>query len=57
MATYDYECKKCNNTIEIQRSMSEQATEVICECGETRTRVWTAPPIKFNASGFYSTDN
>lgn len=55
--TYDYNCKKCNTTIEIKRSVSELSTEVICECGEARVRVWTAPPVKFTGNGFYSTDN
>ena len=33
MPTYEYECKKCNEIIEVKRSMTEEPlTE--CECGE-----------------------
>jgi predicted nucleic acid-binding Zn ribbon protein len=36
--------------------MTEPEGEYFCEtCGDKLKRVFTAPPVKFNAGGFYST--
>ena len=53
MPKYDYKCNECGGTQEIERSFGD-STEPIC-CQITMTRVWSAPAIKFNGSGFYST--
>ena len=53
MPTYDYKCDKCGGQQEIDRSFGD-STEPIC-CQTTMTRVWSAPAVKFNGTGFYST--
>lgn len=54
--TYDYKCDKCSTTQSVERSMSEQEVLPICTaCQNHMTRVWSAVPVKFNATGFYST--
>lgn len=58
MATYDYVCNECSFTMEINRSIHGEVEEIFCpNDSQIMARVWTAPPIQFNATGFYSTDN
>jgi len=53
---YDYKCAVCGGMQEVERSIHAEADNPVC-CGEIMNRVYTAPPVKFNAGGFYSTDN
>jgi putative FmdB family regulatory protein len=53
MPTYEYKCNVCGGTQEVQRAYGD-TTEPIC-CQSTMSRVWSAPAVKFNGSGFYST--
>jgi putative FmdB family regulatory protein len=53
MPTYDYKCEACGGTQEVERSFGDN-TEPIC-CQATMSRVWSAPAVKFNGTGFYST--
>ena len=56
--TYDYCCPRCFLKMELNRSIHGEITDVHCpDDGEIMNRVWTAPPVQFNASGFFSTDN
>lgn len=56
MATYEYECPGDEQVITITRSMTEPEGEYFCStCGDKLRRIYNAPPVKFNASGFYST--
>lgn len=56
MATYDYECPGDGQVVTITRGMTEEEGEYDCPvCGSTLRRVFSAPPVKFNANGFYST--
>ena len=52
---YEYQCPKCGIKVELERSIHAEADAPMCDCKEMMQRVWTAPPVKFNASGFYST--
>jgi len=56
MPIYDYRCDKCN--IERTQSISITETEfkAICNCGNTMKRIYKSPAIKFNGTGFYTTD-
>lgn len=56
MSSYDYVCATCGGTQEVIRAMSDSEIAPIC-CGSGMNRIYTAPGVKFNASGFYSTDN
>jgi len=56
MPVYDYRCDKCGNQRTQSISIKESDFKAICHCGEQMKRVYVAPAIKFNGSGFYSTD-
>ena len=51
---YEYTCKVCNLQKSVERSIFDDEERPLC-CGEIMGRVFTAAPVKFNASGFYST--
>jgi putative FmdB family regulatory protein len=55
MPTYEYRCKQCESSLTLTRTVDERDDEVTCDCGTLYTRVYNAPAIKFNATGFYST--
>ena len=56
MATYEYEYPADGELVMVTRPMSEPEGEYFCEtCGDKLKRVFNAPPVKFNATGFYST--
>lgn len=56
MATYEYECPGDGELVMVTRPMSAPEGEYFCEtCGDKLRRVYTAPPVKFNGTGFYST--
>jgi putative FmdB family regulatory protein len=57
MAIYAYKCTDCNVTVDITRGISEPESAYECsDCGSVLFRVFQAPEVKFNGSGFYSTD-
>jgi len=49
---YDFKCDTCGTIMELQ----DPAPPPCGACGYTMTRIWTVPGIKFNGTGFYSTD-
>jgi putative FmdB family regulatory protein len=51
MPNYDFKCNTCGTMVEVQDPTPTGCTT----CGYTMERVWTAPAIKFNGTGFYST--
>jgi predicted nucleic acid-binding Zn ribbon protein len=56
MASYEYECPSEGFKSLIERPMSEGESDYFCgSCGNKLKRVYSAPPVKFNAKGFYST--
>jgi predicted nucleic acid-binding Zn ribbon protein len=56
VASYEYKCEIDSSTITISRGMTEQEIVPYCDsCNEPMVRVYSAPPVKFNGSGFYST--
>jgi predicted nucleic acid-binding Zn ribbon protein len=56
MASYDYECPGDGEVITIERGMTEQEQDYACGlCGAKLKRIYHAPPVKFNGTGFYST--
>jgi putative FmdB family regulatory protein len=56
MPTYEYKCRVCSVTQTVERSIHAESQSPLC-CSELMNRVFEAPPVKFNATGFYSTDN
>lgn len=58
MARYEYKCKADDFKLIITRGMTEKEILPYCDlCNEPMTRVYDAAPVKFNGTGFYSTDN
>ena len=56
MASYDYKCDEDNFELTISRGMTEDEIVPMCDtCNGPMSRVYSAPPVKFNGSGFYST--
>ena len=56
MASYDYKCSADDFRITIHRGMTEDEIIPYCDmCNEPMQRLYSAPPVKFNAGGFYST--
>jgi putative FmdB family regulatory protein len=56
MPAYEYKCNKCGIQYEVERSIHTEASDPIC-CDTAMSRVYYAPPVKFNGTGYYSTDN
>ena len=56
MAIYEFKCEKCGIQYETEFSIHNEVSAPNC-CGQQMSRVWSVPSVKFNASGFYSTDN
>jgi len=56
MASYEYKCDSDSETVTIIRGMTEEEIIPYCDkCNEPMSRLYSAPPVKFNGSGFYST--
>lgn len=55
MPTYEYQCSTCKEKEVLSRNVDDRDNEVTCSCGNIKTRIYNAVPIKFNGSGFYST--
>jgi predicted nucleic acid-binding Zn ribbon protein len=53
MAKYDYKCTVCGGIQEIDKPMGSDWIPTCCQ--EQMQQVYSAVPVKFNASGFYST--
>jgi len=56
MPSYEYRCNVCSTSQVVERSIHAESMSPMC-CGELASRVFEAPPVKFNSTGFYSTDN
>jgi putative FmdB family regulatory protein len=56
MPIYDYKCEKCNATRTVTLSIDAEEYKAICSCGETMVRVYAVAGVRFNGSGFYTTD-
>lgn len=56
MPRYDYKCEVCGGQQEVERSIHAEADNPIC-CQQVMTRLFSAIPVRFEGTGFYSTDN
>ena len=55
---YDYKCDDCATSYEVERSMYATDVPPVCvACSKSMTRVWGVGSIRFEGTGFYSTDN
>jgi len=56
MPTYDYRCKDCGTTHEIQQGFNDERPTVCPTCGGHLTRVFHPVGVVFKGSGFHKTD-
>ena len=56
MPSYDYRCNKCGIEESVERSIHAES-QAPMHCDDLMDRIFFSPPVQFNASGFYSTDN
>ena len=56
VASYEYKCNNDDEVVVVTRGMTEDEILPYCDtCNEPMSRVYTAAPVKFNGTGFYST--
>jgi putative FmdB family regulatory protein len=55
MPTYEYKCITCGTTMDMQVPAEDRDNPWECHCGDPMKRTYSAPAIKFNGTGFYST--
>ena len=55
LPTYRYKCE-CEHILEVQHSMTEDPIMICEDCNKEMQRTLSVPSIRFNGSGFYSTD-
>ncbi len=57
MPTYEYQCKKCGDRIEVFQSFKAKPLRKHEECGGSLEKVFHPSGIVFKGSGFYVTDS
>jgi putative FmdB family regulatory protein len=57
MPTYDYRCRDCGQSLEVQQSIHDDPLTECPACGGTLKKVFSAVGISFKGSGFYKTDS
>ncbi|HEY6378795.1 MAG TPA: FmdB family zinc ribbon protein [Candidatus Dormibacteraeota bacterium] len=57
MPTYGYRCSSCGTEFDVWQPMSGPAGAECAKCGQPAQRLFFAPAIVFNGSGFYKTDS
>jgi putative FmdB family regulatory protein len=56
MPRYDFYCADCQRESEVTRAFDDEK-EILCDsCLVPLRRKYSAPPVHFRGSGFYSTD-
>lgn len=56
MPSYEFECVACSQTKDVIASIHKEIPEQFCEFdGCKMYKVYSSPPVIFNASGFYGT--
>ena len=56
MPTYDYRCKDCGTTHEIQHGFNDERPTTCSACGGHLVRVFHPVGVVFKGSGFHKTD-
>lgn len=57
MPTYEYACKKCEQTFEVQQSFTDDPLTKHEKCGGQLRKVFGNIGITFKGSGFYKNDS
>ncbi|MEM1249059.1 MAG: FmdB family zinc ribbon protein [Acidobacteriota bacterium] len=56
MPLYEYECRDCEETMEILQSHGERPKRKCPSCGGRLQKVISAPAFQFKGTGWYVTD-
>tara|TARA_R110000803_G_scaffold104126_1_gene172304 strand:- start:99 stop:272 length:174 start_codon:yes stop_codon:yes gene_type:complete len=56
MPTYDFKCKTCTQTVSITAPIGEATQPKCLKCMTDMTRSYDVGLVKFNGTGYYSTD-
>jgi putative FmdB family regulatory protein len=54
--TYEYECRSCKRSHEVQHGINDPGPTTCEDCGGDLRRVFYPPGLVFKGTGFYSTD-
>lgn len=57
MPTYSYSCQNCDNSFEIQQSITEDSLTTCPKCDGKLKKNYAPVGVTFNGSGFYRTDS
>ena len=57
MPRYDYLCKSCGQSFEVQQSFHDEPLTVCEKCGGELRKVFGSVGISFKGSGFYRNDS
>src|SRR5215471_8021870 len=56
MPTYEYRCKTCGKTLEIEHGFHDERPSKCANCGGQLVRVFHPVGVVFKGSGFHKTD-
>ena len=56
MPLYEYQCRQCNERLEILQKISDPPYTHCPKCGGEMRKLLSSPAIQFKGSGFYKTD-
>ena len=57
MPTYEYECSKCGEHLEVYQTFAEAPLKRHAQCGGALHKVFSPVGIVLKGSGFYKTDS
>jgi putative FmdB family regulatory protein len=57
MPVYEYQCDRCSSRFDVRCGLEDRNGARCPSCGGKSRRLFSAVPIIFNGSGFYTTDN
>lgn len=57
MPKYDYRCMFCKANLELTHGFDDAGVKFHENCGGMLKKIFTATPVTFKGSGFYTTDS
>jgi len=57
MPTYNYQCRTCENSIEVHQAFTDEPLTKCESCGGELRKVFGNLGVSFKGSGFYRTDS
>jgi len=54
---YEYKCNECSTQFELRRNFGDESEPSCPKCSGRTRRVFSAVPVIFRGSGFYTTDS